>query len=114
VSAPATVVIWDPILSEEEAAEYCGRVSTKTLERMMIPRTPLPGRGKKRIRHGYRLSDLNAFLAKLADPKARGILKVETTVAEADRLIKFQRDGVAARRQMADQRRAQDSEAQSA
>jgi hypothetical protein len=61
---------YDPILPPAKAAEYCG-CSIKTLERFEIERHPIPTTGAERSRWGYRLSVLNAFLATLADPKAR-------------------------------------------
>lgn len=106
----ATIAVWDPVLSEREAAEYCGGVSVTTLQRMQIPRSPLPCRGRKRVRHGYRLSALNDFLARLQDPKARGLIREEPTAAEADRILAAQRRSVEVRRERARRSR----EAQSA
>lgn len=58
---------FDPIYPPKKAAEYLG-VSTRTLRRLTVARHPMPGTGR---RHGYRLSALNAYLARIADPKAR-------------------------------------------
>jgi hypothetical protein len=65
---------WNPILLPGRAGEYCG-CSAKTLERLQVPRHPVPSTGRKRRRWGYRLSDLNAFLDMLRksaeDPRSR-------------------------------------------
>lgn len=62
---------WDPILSPDVAAEYCGMVSEKTLSRMGWERAPLPGTGTENVRYGYRLSVLNRELDKLANIHGR-------------------------------------------
>jgi hypothetical protein len=65
---------WDPVYLPDKAAEYCG-CSAKTLERLHVPRHPVPSTGRERLRWGYRLSDLNALLDLLRksvdDPRAR-------------------------------------------
>jgi hypothetical protein len=65
-AAPA----YDPTLPPKAAADYLGR-STRTLRRLHLARTPLPGTGTKRPGYGYKLSTLNAYRDSLEDPKSR-------------------------------------------
>lgn len=65
---------YDPVLLQREAAEYLGfRGSdpTRSLKRLDIERTPIPGTGRVRLKFGYRLSVLNQYLQAAADPKSR-------------------------------------------
>jgi hypothetical protein len=59
---------FDPIYPPSKAAEYLG-VSTRTLRRLSVTKHPMPGTGRSRV--GYRLSALNEYLARIADPKSR-------------------------------------------
>jgi hypothetical protein len=63
--------VFDPVLSIEASAKYLGDISTRTLRRLNLARAPIPGTGQKRARYGYRLSVLEAYLARLENPKAR-------------------------------------------
>lgn len=63
---------FDPILPRLEAARYLGfrgKQPTRSLVRLALERTPMPGTGK--TRWGYRLSVLNAYLAELARKQGR-------------------------------------------
>lgn len=62
---------YDPVLPPKEAALYIGRKHPKTLIRLNVERTQLPGTGTKRPAFGYRLSVLNRLLDEIADPKCR-------------------------------------------
>jgi 1,4-alpha-glucan branching enzyme len=57
----------DPIYAPKDAAKYLG-VSPRTLLRLTVRRHPMPGTGH---RYGYRLSAMNEYLARIADPKSR-------------------------------------------
>ena len=65
---------YDRVLTEEEALDYCGRVSRSTWKRLeragQGPAVVRIGRGPKG-RKGYRLSDLNAFIAARRTEAAR-------------------------------------------
>lgn len=63
----------DPIYPPLDAARYLGfrgEDPTRSLLRLNLKRDPMPGTGQN-VRHGYRRSTLNAYLATLADPKSR-------------------------------------------
>lgn len=65
---------FDPVLPLKDSAEYLGfrgHDPVKSLRRLNLERTPLPGTGLVRPRFGHRLSVLNAHLASIADPKSR-------------------------------------------
>lgn len=66
-----TAPTYDPILRPTAAAEYVGHKHPRTLVRLGVERTPIPGTGRTRPLFGYRLSTLNALVAAWADPKAR-------------------------------------------
>ena len=72
LSPSGPLLAYDPVVTTKEAAEYMG-VCTKTLREPPIERQPLPGRGRKRPRFGYRLSALNPYLDRLKDPEARSL-----------------------------------------
>ena len=61
---------FDPTLPLAEAARYLG-CCVKTLNKFQLERTPIPGTGRKRPKFGIRLSVLNAFRDRLANPQAR-------------------------------------------
>lgn len=58
---------FDPIYTPKKAAEYLS-ITTRTLRKLAIDRHPMPGTGS---RFGYRLSALNSYLARIADPQSR-------------------------------------------
>jgi hypothetical protein len=58
---------FDPVYTQKKAAEYLG-ITPRTLRKLNIDRQPMPGTGN---RFGYRLSALNRYLARIADPKSR-------------------------------------------
>lgn len=72
MAAPRLDVTYDPVLPQKEAANYLGfrgADPTRSLRRLRLERTQIPGRGRPRF--GYRLSVLNAYLELLQDPRAR-------------------------------------------
>lgn len=68
---------YDPVLPLNESARYLGfrgKDPVKSLRRLKLERTPIPGTGRVRPRCGHRLSVLNAHLTAIADPKSRAHL----------------------------------------
>lgn len=57
----ASLYVDDPILAPSRAADYLGR-SRRTLNKLHLRRSPMPGLGNK---WGYRRSTLNRYLAEL-------------------------------------------------
>lgn len=71
---PPELLVDDPILPPKDAAVYLGfrgEDPTRSLRRLRIKRSPLPGTGKKKERYGYRRSVLNQYLAELEDLRSR-------------------------------------------
>ena len=65
---------YDPVLPLRESAEYVGfrgKDPVKSLRRLNLERTPIPGTGKMRQRFGHRLSVLNSYLESLRNPQSR-------------------------------------------
>jgi hypothetical protein len=65
---------YDPVLPLKESANYLGfrgKDPVKSLRRLNLARTPIPGTGKRRPRMGHRLSVLNAHLDAIGNPKSR-------------------------------------------
>jgi hypothetical protein len=65
---------YDPVLPLIESARYLGfrgKDPVKSLRRLNLERTPIPGTGKLRPKFGHKLSVLNAHRDSLSDPKSR-------------------------------------------
>lgn len=73
-----TPASYDPVLPLRESANYLGfrgKDPVKSLRRLNLERTPIPGTGRQRPKFGHKLSTLNAYRDSLSDPKARTHLK---------------------------------------
>lgn len=66
------LLVDDPILPPMDAARYLGFRGddpTRSLRRLKLKRSPLPGTGSSR--HGYRRSVLNQYLTDLENTRSR-------------------------------------------
>jgi hypothetical protein len=69
---------FDPVLPLIESARYLGfrgKDPVKSLRRLNLERTPIPGTGRRRPKFGHKLSVLNAHRDSLSDPKSRAHLR---------------------------------------